>query len=287
MADFDVHEPTRITSGPAVDLRPQWDADARTIVFERKTPSGSALHRLHVAGDLAGQTEALALCNEGARTVQGRVAFFGRDRFAFVSDRAGRPAIWLADLARRLIEPLTQPAADEADDGPTASPAMDGQFSFFRIIGSGRPHLFVGRVGEIVQPLTINRDFGDQPWFVPDTHRLVFHSRRSGDDRVFEQEARHGAAARPVSDRDELTPCVTPFPSPDGKHIVFASAVSGESQIWAMRIDGSNRQQLTFGSIASSFPAWSPTGDDIVFVRGDPLAAAPSGALWKLSLRRR
>ena len=286
MHDFAVQEPTRITSGTAVDSRPQWNIDARSIVFQRTTLTGSALHLLHLYGDLAGHTDMLELCNEAGKTVQGRVAFFARDKFAFVGDRAGRPAIWLADLTRRLVEPLTQPAADEADHGPTALPTTDGHFSFFRIIGSGRPHLFVGRVGESVQPLTINRDFGDQPWFIPGANRLVFHSRRSGDHRVFEQEARHGAAARQISAQDEITPCVTPFPSPDGAHIAFASAVSAESQIWVMRTDGSNRQQLTFGPMAACFPAWSPSSDEIVFVRGEPQAATPTGALWKLSLPR-
>ena len=134
MHDFAVQEPTRTTSGTAVDSRPQWNIDARSIVFQRTTLTGSALHLLHLYGDLAGQTDMLELCNEG------------------------------------------------------------------------------------------------------------------------------------------------------GKTVAFASAVSAESQIWVMRTDGSNRQQLTFGPMAACFRAWSPSSDEIVFVRGDPLAATPTGALWKLSL---
>ena len=75
---------------------------------------------------------------------------------------------------------------------------------------------------------------------------------------------------------------MTPFPSPDGRYIVFASAVSGISQIFAMSRDGTNRQQLTFAAEPSFFPAWAPHGDDVLFVRGDPFRATSRLVLMRL-----
>jgi TolB protein len=284
MPDFKVREAIQITDGRSVALRPQWNVDGQSIIFERKTSDGSMLCSLRLGNTVKSEPESLEICNNGARKVQGRAAFFSRDEFAFVSDRLGQPAIWLADLKRRFVEPLTQPAADEADYGPATLPEADGHFAFFRIIGSGRPHLYVGRLREAIQPLTISKAYGDQPWFLPGTSRLVFHSRRTGDDGVFQQEAAQGAPAFRLGVEDERTSFVTPFPSPNGSHIVFASAASGSSQIWVMRADGSNRQQLTFAPTPACFPAWSPMGRAIVFVRGDPQAERPTGSLWRMVL---
>ncbi|MEO8080772.1 MAG: hypothetical protein ABI641_09595, partial [Caldimonas sp.] len=243
MAEFEVAETLPLTDGVQADLRPQWNVDGRSIVFERATATGSMLLRAELRGAGLAKIEPLDLCNRGATRTQGRAAFFAQDDFAFVSNRSGSPAIWRAHLGTGLLEQLTLPAADEADYGPTARADSDGHFAYFRIIGSGKPHLFVGRLGETIQPLATGRLDGDQPWFMPTAARLVFHSTRDGDHGVFVREVDQAAKARRLAPADEATPYVTPFPSTDGEHIVFASAASGVSQIHVMRSDGTGRQQ--------------------------------------------
>jgi len=284
--DLRCGEPQALTDGSEVDLRPQWNCDSKSMVFERHKDGRSLLFMLTFAGARAPACEPLDLCNHGAQRTQGRAAFFSQDVFAFVSDRGGVPAIWHADIARHEIEPLSQPAQDEADFGPTTVPAAHGRFLFFRKIGPhGRPHLFQGEVGSAVQPLSVGRHQADQPWFLLHAKRLVLHSQRDGDDAVFIQPAEHGAAATRLSPPGgEKTSYVTPFPSPDGRHVVFASARTGTCQLWAMRSDGSAPQQITFDATPSCFPAWSPDGKYIVFVRGDPLGLAPSGRLMTISV---
>jgi TolB protein len=284
MSKFEVKEIVPITDGSSVDLRPQWNVDASSIVFERRTAFGSMLFRLELGAGRSEKAEPLSLCNKGATEVQGRAAFFARDDFAFVSNRSGVPAVWRADLNRGLVEPLTLPAADERDYGPTARTDSGGHFAFFRIIGSGRPHLYVGRLGETHQPLATGRADGDQPWFLPLAERLVFHSRRDGDDGIFERDVGRETSARRLGRGDEATSFVTPFPSPDGRYVAFASASSGVSQIHVMAMDATERQQLTFADAPSCFPAWSPNGDEIVFVEGDPFGAHPTGRLCILRL---
>jgi Tol biopolymer transport system component len=286
MPDFRILATRQLTDGAAVDLRPQWNVDARSIVFERLAPNGSELWILRIGPTGLPACEPLGLCNAGARRARGRAAFFAQDDFAFVSDRSGPLAIWRANLANRTVVPLTQPVADESDYGPATAPDAHGRFLFFRTIGGGKPHLFEGRLGRGIQPLTVGAAEADQAWFLPGAREIVFHSRRHGVSAVWRQEAAHAAVATRLGDVDEETNFVTPFPSPDGSHVAFTSAAGGVSQVWVMRVDGSHRQCLTEGPVPACFPAWSPSGKDIVFVRGDPLASQPSGALVRLSLEQ-
>ena len=286
MADLDVLTTAQLTDGSAVDLRPNWNVDGTSIVFERRTASGSALWMLRPqAGRVAATCDPLDICNAGGTKVQGRAAFFAQDDFAFVSDRSGSPAIWRANLAQHTCVPLTQPVADEADYGPTTALDAAGRFLFFRIVGKGKPHLFEGQLGGSIQPLTIGADQADQAWFMPGAQDIVFHSKRDGATAAYRQRAQHDAHAQRLGNVDEATHFVTPFPSPDGRHVAFASACEGVSQIWVARSDGSGRQRLTEGPTPACFPAWSPSGDRIVFVRGEPLGEVPSGSLHVLVLR--
>ena len=53
--------------------------------------------------------------------------------------------------------------------------------------------------------------------------------------------------------------------SPDGKTIVFASNMSGRSNLWLVPAAGGWPTQLTISDQRQSSPAWSPDGKWIVF----------------------
>ena len=54
--------------------------------------------------------------------------------------------------------------------------------------------------------------------------------------------------------------------SPDGRYIYFNSSRTGTMQIWRMKPDGSNQEQMTFDEYNDWFPHVSPDGKWLAFI---------------------
>jgi Tol biopolymer transport system component len=57
-----------------------------------------------------------------------------------------------------------------------------------------------------------------------------------------------------------------PFFSPDGKQLVYESAVAGKYQLFVMNVDGSDVRQITHDATNHDTPSWSPDGAKFAFV---------------------
>ncbi len=58
--------------------------------------------------------------------------------------------------------------------------------------------------------------------------------------------------------------------SPDGKYIYYNGSQSGTMQLWRMKPDGSEKEQLTFDQYNNWFPHISPDGKWIAYISFDP-----------------
>lgn len=102
---------------------------------------------------------------------------------------------------------------------------------------------------------------------------LAFVSTRDGDYAIFEMNADGGAQQRltprevDASSPSKLFFQIEPAWSPDASRIAFSSRRSGTFDIYVMRADGTNTQQLTSGKESDSHPSWSPDGGRLVFER--------------------
>ncbi len=58
--------------------------------------------------------------------------------------------------------------------------------------------------------------------------------------------------------------------SPDGSRLTFMSNEDGDYEIYTMRVDGSDRFQVTQNTVTDAAPAWSPDGKRLVYLRLSP-----------------
>ncbi len=87
-----------------------------------------------------------------------------------------------------------------------------------------------------------------------------------------------------VLQRQQVQPFSYPSWTPDGRHIVFTSMEGNDptgrpnEDIWMMRFDGSDKQQLTTNGSADRFPVISPKDGAIYFLSN----RGKSWAIWRI-----
>ena len=73
--------------------------------------------------------------------------------------------------------------------------------------------------------------------------------------------------------------------SPDGTQIAFTSKREGSYDLFVMKADGSNKNQLTDAEVAETDPKWSPDGRELLFTKIEVVDAEEKGlGLYVLDL---
>jgi TolB protein len=107
----------------------------------------------------------------------------------------------------------------------------------------------------------------------PDGKTLAFVGQRNGDFDIYAVPAETPAGA-PAPRETQLTTAKGlddgPEYSPDGKYIYFNSERTGHMQIWRMKPDGSDQEQVFSDDLNNWFPHISPDGKWMVFLTYGP-----------------
>jgi dipeptidyl aminopeptidase/acylaminoacyl peptidase len=168
---------------------------------------------------------------------------------AFVSDRSGRPEIWLVDTSIRSARPLS--SSPTGASGPTWSPT--GEVLAFVASDPTEPR---PTAGYTVAP---------------------FHWKADGAGVIGKPTRRHvwtvpasGGAAHKVTDGDWDDDL--PRISPDGRTIAFRSSrgpnrdVTSTAELWLVPVDGGAPQLLVGARGGIRMHAWSPDGRSIAYI---------------------
>jgi len=152
--------------------------------------------------------------------------------------------------------------------GFTGTPSLspDGRSVVYSSDATGALELYLTSLapGSAEVPLTNDGGHNVQPCWSPDGQWIAFHSRRRGGVWIIPSSG--GGAQQVVEFGSD------PAWSPDSSTIVFTSdsgGFAGQSTLWTIRRDGSERRQLTkVGTPPGGHrtPAWSRDGRHVAFV---------------------
>lgn len=183
-------------------------------------------------------------------------------RIAFVSARDGNLEIYTmradgSGLARQTYSP-------DADTEPAWSP--DGRQLLFLRKRQGRTGLWILNVDHGHDACLTQGPYEDmQPEWSPNgEYILLVRVDNGGVPQLWKIPTGGPEPLRQLT-RDAKGASYGRW-SPDGKWIVYASARSGDIEIWKMRADGTSPTQLTRAPGRDRDPRWSPNGNAIAFV---------------------
>jgi WD40 repeat protein len=97
----------------------------------------------------------------------------------------------------------------------------------------------------------------------PDGKFIALAAQRAGRDDIVIVEAANGKELRKI--RLPLAGVTTPTWSPDGERLVFSGLDGGLSDLYTVKVDGTDLRRLTNDKEADLHPVWSPDGKTIAF----------------------
>ncbi|HEY7700115.1 MAG TPA: hypothetical protein VIE88_16945 [Vicinamibacteria bacterium] len=175
-------------------------------------------------------------------------------RIAFSSSKDGNPEIYVMDRDGSRVERLTDHPG--IDVSPTWSPT--GREIAFTSDRSGSPQIYtMDAEGLNVTRISLRGSYNAAPAWSPSTEfsEIAYASRVAGGvfDIVIHDLLTKDI--RRITDGEGLNE--SPSWAPNGRHLVFTSTRTGDSQIFTVNRDGSKVRQLTFEGSYST-PNWGP-----------------------------
>ncbi|HYN43939.1 MAG TPA: protein kinase [Thermoanaerobaculia bacterium] len=256
----------RLTSKDAFDSEPQFSPDGSLVFFSSWRQSVLAVWAVPASGGPARRvTEGTGSERHPALSRDGRV--LATSTYVRDSD------ILILDRVSKSVERISSTVNDET---PVLLP--DGSGVFFASNRAGRSDLWLqpldrGRPSGPVRRLTSFEE-GDPatPAVSRDGRWISFIRVLAGQRDIWILPTTGGAARRIVGDPAQD---IHPSLSPDAGRLVFASSRSGVEHLFTVPLrDGvatEDPRPLTSGESADVFPAFSPDGSQVAFLRGEDI----------------
>ena len=188
------------------------------------------------------------------------------EHIAFVSERDGNPEIYIMNAdgsgqTRVTNNPATDKFPALSPDGTRIAFVRDDQIYVVNADGGGETNI------------TPYPAVHEDPFWSPDGQGVFFTSDRDELDRDQERGYRPEWALYMVNaDGTGLTRLTdNPFKtrSPDGTRMAFMCSGNGNLDICVSNANGSGLTRLTYHPYSDIYPAWSPDGAYIAFVRNN------------------
>lgn len=256
---------TLVAAGCLADMPGHLPSSVRVIYS--KTTQDSLGVKVDVYFLLARAGNELRLTDDDADDLQPIFAS-GLRRVFFVRQQGGTSDIWSMDLGGGdETRVLSVPGRSLRD--PDVSP--DGTRLAFTSVGSGGSSVEVATVdGSGRRELIGGPGSWSQPRWSPDGRRLVVVGRQGTVTRLYLIDS-EGGAPRPLTAADAGLSQADPDWSPDGRQIVHRLGEGQGAEIAVTQVaDPGTTRVLTEDGTEDAAPAFSPSGERIVFVSRRP-----------------
>jgi Tol biopolymer transport system component len=242
----------RLTNDATGDLMPMLSHTGQFVVFSRYVAGGQhEIFRINVDG--TGLTQ---LTNNGAENVQPSLSP-DDSRIAFASNYGSSETfpfqIWVMSSSGYGQQQIT---FDGSNADAMWSP--DGRYISYASTRGGSLQLWVmSPDGSGPSQITPNKDnIGQRHSWLPDgSGLLIYIGKDKEQNRSLYRVSLNGTLRQLTVGTDDYSPEV----SPDGQWIAFVSSRGGNDEVYVMRLDGSDLQNLTQDTGAKNYqPRWGP-----------------------------